>query len=140
MTSDVTWKDAEAAAAEVPNGTLVNIETSDEMTAITKQIESLGLKDDAFWIGATRTSDSKDYYWVDGYGMSQGDPISTSNSNWLKGEPSYKDANTKADEMYVVMLYSSKEGRWVWNDTPNDLVKALSYYKGKMAYIIESLQ
>ena len=58
-------------------------------------------------------------------------------SYWLANEPSFYDYDFEKDEQYVDMFFYSKTNSWVWNDVPDDLVSLLSYYSGKMAYIVE---
>lgn len=136
VTADVTWTEAYQAAKNVPNGYLVNINTEEEWSAIINQIKEQGYEDRIFWIGAMRRGDSSEYYWVDGDGKNVGDAINGS-SHWLSGEPTFYDSENNLEERYVDMFHSSAQDAWVWNDTPDDLISLISYYSGKIAYIVE---
>jgi hypothetical protein len=68
--------------------------------------------------------------------MMYGDPLNGS-SHWLSGEPSLYDSDTGASEYVACMIYVSKEGRWVWNDIPDNYLDYASYKKGNVAYICE---
>lgn len=136
VVKDVTWTEAYREALKVPNGYLVNIDTQEEWDTILKQIQAEQKEDCIFWIGAVRRGESEDYHWVDSEGNSLGEPLN-GNSNWLTGEPTFYDEENRMEERYVDMFFSKSENRWVWNDTPDDLVALLSYYSGKMAYIVE---
>ena len=136
ITADVTWTEAYQAAKNIPNGHLVNIDTEDEWNTIVKLIEEQGYSDRIFWIGAMRRGDSQEYYWIDREGKNVGSAINES-SHWLSGEPTFYDSENNLEEQYVEMFHSSKQDAWVWNDTPDDLLSLISYYSGKMAYIVE---
>lgn len=136
VVKDVSWTEAYQEAKRVPNGYLVNIDTEEEWNTILQQIQSEQREKCIFWIGAIRRGNSQDYFWVDAEGNSVGESLNQS-TNWLTGEPTYYDSENDMEERYVDMFYSSGENRWVWNDTPDDLISLLSYYSGKVAYIIE---
>lgn len=136
VTADVTWTQAYQAAKNVPNGHLVNIDTEEEWNTIINQIKEQGYEDRIFWIGAMRRGDSNEYYWVDADGKNVGNTINES-SHWLPGEPTFYDSENNLEERYVDMFHSSAQDAWVWNDTPDDLISLISYYSGKIAYIVE---
>lgn len=136
VVKDVSWTEAYQEAKSVPNGYLVNIDTEEEWNTILQQIQTEHREECIFWIGAIRRGNSQDYFWVDAEGNSVGESLNQS-ANWLTGEPTYYDAENDMEERYVDMFFSSGENRWVWNDTPDDLISLLSYYSGKVAYIIE---
>lgn len=136
VVKDVTWTEAYEEAGNVPGGYLVNINSLDEWNTIQQLIEAEGKQEYIFWLGAMRSGNSQDYYWVnkDGYFV---DGSINGNSNWLSGEPSFYDEEVDMEERYVDMFYRSSENRWVWNDTPDDIISLVSYYSGKVAYIVE---
>lgn len=136
VVKDVTWTEAYQEALAVPNGHLVTIETEEEWNTIMQQILAERREECIFWIGAIRRGNSSDYYWVDADGDSIGQPI-TNSGHWLAGEPTYYDAENGLEERYVDMFFSSSEQRWVWNDTPDNLIELISAYSGKVAYIVE---
>jgi hypothetical protein len=58
---------------------------------------------------------------------------------WLQDEPSYgmMVGDTYVDEDCVNMFYHKKSKSFVWNDAPSEVLKYVSSYKGRIAYIIE---
>ena len=136
IAADVSWTEAYNAAREIPNGYLVNIDTAEEYNKILAQINQQGYNEYIFWIGAMRRKNSNSYHWVDKDGLLKDEELNGS-SYWLANEPSIYDYDFEKDEQYVDMFFYSKTNSWVWNDVPDDLVSLLSYYSGKMAYIVE---
>lgn len=136
IAADVSWTEAYNAAREIPNGYLVNIDTAEEYNKILAQINQQGYNEYIFWIGAMRRKNSNSYHWVDKDGLLKDEELNGS-SYWLANEPSFYDYDFEKDEQYVDMFFYSKTNSWVWNDVPDDLVSLLSYYSGKMAYIVE---
>lgn len=142
---DVTWYEAQENALN-KGGYLVHINSKEEYDRIVELIENEGLHDGIFWIGGTRTS-----YFENEYTWAYKDntykkctEILEKNPEydefWLNGEPSYtgEDANgITTDEEYLDMFYSKKQGRFVWNDVPSDIISIVPSYAGKVAYIIE---
>lgn len=136
--SDCTWSEA-FQYAQYEGGHLVCFETPDEYQAVVNQIQNMGMQWKIFWIGARRDFDSDEYYWVDADNDLVGDCLNSyynwACSAWMSGEPSFEDAGIP--EWCVDMFYYSNEGRWVFNDTPNDIISVVPSYSGKVGYIIE---
>ena len=53
----------------------------------------------------------------------------------MTGEPSFSDKDTQ--ENCLDIFYYQKEDRWVWNDVPDDILKTVPEYAGKLGYICE---
>lgn len=138
VVSDCTWSQALERSSDM-GGYLVNIGGWTEYSAILKGIIDAGLSDIRFRIGACRQPGSREYHWVDGDGVPYGDVINDpgywSWSRWITGGPSFY-ANGFDEEVLEIMYYE-KEGRWVWNDVPDDIVASSSYFSGRVGYIVE---
>lgn len=130
---DCTWDQAVQKAASY-GGYLVHIDSQEEMDYIINELTELGYEKKQFLIGARRTNDSSQYYWVDEYNCQIGNPINNSRF-WAAGEPSYDDGGYQ--EMCVDIFYYAKEDRWIFNDVPNDMIELDSMFEGRMGYIIE---
>ena len=129
-----TWSEAAAECAR-RGGHLACFETQNEMNAVISQIESAFGKKNRFYIGGRRSGNSKTYQWTAGSGDSL-NPYGTWYYNaWMNGEPSFYDSSIRATEDVMEMFYYENEGRWVWNDVPDDLT---SYITGtSIGYICE---
>lgn len=132
---DVTWEQA-FENSRAKNGYLLHIDSQEELEYIAGMIDEFeaasGVDVVYFWLGGRRYGDA--YYWADADGNMAGErldgPDSPYNSFWYEGEPSF------GEEEYMDMFI--KDGRYVWNDVPNDLIGALQGEpSGKIAYIIE---
>ena len=139
IVEDVTWIQAYQKCLE-KGGYLVRINSDEEYQAILQQISDEDKRNIMFWLGGARSSEeSEDYRWVyedEAYGdivLNGEDPYL---SYWLSGEPSYF-SETGDVEMYMNMFFVSKEGRWVWNDAPDDLIAVADFYVGTVGYICE---
>ncbi len=135
-----TWEDA-YQICKAKGGHLVTFETQEEFDYVTSDLESKDQRGNMFYIGGRRDLSSSDYYWVDADNNLIGDPLNSLtawNVNcWLTGEPSFRDTTLGLDEHVLDIFYYKDLGRWVWNDVPNDLLSAVSTYRGKIGYICE---
>lgn len=135
---DCTWNQAYAKAISA-GGYLVRINSMEEYQHIIGQIEQQGLNKIQFRIGGRRNEDSQDYYWVDEFNFTYGDKINDAsywaNGEWMQGEPSFVDGELQ--EAYLDFYYFEKEGRWVWNDVPDDIIGVVPSYSGRIGYIVE---
>ena len=133
---DCTWNEAYIKAKE-KGGHLVRINSAEEFNYIISEIERLGYEKIQFRIGGRRDVSSTEYYWVDEsntlYGEQINAPTYWADSCWLEGEPSYVDGEIQ--EMYMDIY--KKDDTWVWNDVPDDIISVVSYYSGKIGYIVE---
>lgn len=135
---DCTWEEAFAKCKDM-GGYLVHINSQEEFEYLTKEIEKKKMNKIQFFIGATRNPSERKYYWLDEERMLIGEPLNDSDawcsSCWLKGEPSFEDQEIEED--CVEMFYYSTEKRWVWNDVPNDILKAVPSFSNRIGYICE---
>lgn len=121
--ADVSWADAEAAAA-AKGGHLVVIDSAEKWTRVAQLADESGLT--YVWIGLYR-ADSGELAWV----KDNIDPV----YNWAAGEPSVRDTNGAA-ENYV--LIARRSDGWYYNDCIGDpAAKYPQFYGGKTGYIIE---
>lgn len=136
--SDATWQEAFQDCLN-RGGYLVRINSSDEYEAIRKEISRQKMTDIYFRIGGRRDSQSKDYYWVNEENKLFGEKLNSDSSwcseEWMKGEPSFQDGNL--EEKYMDLFFFDGEKRFVWNDVPDDMLKAEPAYSGKLGYICE---
>lgn len=129
--ADVTWYDAYQRCLE-EGGYLLSINSDEEYNYLVEELESRGLERCFFYIGACRVENEIEYYWIDGVGESINDiPY------WMASEPSYEDASMGVVEQYVDFFYYQKEGKWVINDIPNDIISIVPSYQGRVGYICE---
>lgn len=137
---DVTWTEAYNACL-AKGGYLVRINSDEEYQEILEQIVNEDKRNIKFWLGGARdTADVYEYHWIYEDGISGSTILNEDEpfrSYWLDGEPSFYNKSDSQDEMYMNMFYVSKEGRWVWNDVPNDLITVVEYYSGTVGYICE---
>ena len=140
IVSDVTWTEAYNNCIS-KGGYLARINSDEEYQMILQQIVNEGKEKVKFWIGGKRDiGNSYDYYWIYEDGSYGEDILNKDDkylSYWLEGEPSYKDDATNMEEQCMNMFYLEKAGRWVWNDAPDDIIAAASFYSGTIGYICE---
>ena len=139
--SDATWTEAYNDCKR-RGGYLVHINTHEEYAVILSQILAENKSNCIFWIGAKRDLSNYEYHWVDVNGNYSNERIDAGDYTtfWISGEPSYVGTNESGemiDETCVNMFYRKSEDRFVWNDAPDDIITAVSYYAGKIGYICE---
>lgn len=136
--SDCTWEEAYKQCIS-KGGYLARINSQREYDYILNEISKKGMKEIHFNIGGRRDLNSHDYYWVNEKNQLYGEKINSSEywciNEWMANEPSFEDGEIQ--ENCLDIFYYENEGRWVWNDVPNDIVQVVSYYSGKLGYICE---
>ena len=118
---------------------LLRIESEEEYEKIVEMIENADLRGYVFWLGGKKDPrDGSSYRWIRDDATFYGEILNSGDSMkyWLDGEPSYYD-DAGNEENCMDMFYMQKEGRWVWNDAPNDILAIASFYSGRIAYICE---
>lgn len=135
---DCTWTEAFQKAKQ-KGGYLARINSQEEWDYIVSELNRQNLTKIQFRIGGRRDLDSREYYWADEENQLYGEQINTPSywcsSVWLEGEPSFQDGTVQ--EEYLDICFISSENRWVLNDVPDDILSSVSYYKGRIGYIIE---
>lgn len=129
--TNCSWQEAYNACI-ANGGHLVTIETEAEFQKIVELINANISTEFMFYIGASRSTNSNEYFWI----VSNQNSINIS-PHWLSGEPSFKDFDLNVEEYYVQLLYSYNLQEWVYNDVPNDLLTCVPAYSGKIGYICE---
>lgn len=136
--SDCTWEQAYQECLK-RGGYLVRINSRREYDYILNQIAKKNMKEIQFKLGGRRDMDSHDYYWINEQNQLYGEKINSSDywctNEWMRNEPSYQDRDVQ--ENCLDIFYYEDEGRWVWNDIPNNVLQNVSYFSGKIGYICE---
>lgn len=140
IVDDVTWTEAYEDCLD-RGGHLVRINSEEEYLAILEQISEENKDKIMFWLGGTRSfANQYEYRWIYGDGTYGKEVLNEEEPYiwyWLDGEPSFYDESVDQDEWCMNMFYVSKEGRWVWNDVPDDLIAIAEFYAGRIGYICE---
>ena len=124
-----TWQEAFDRCVEM-GGKLVTFETEEEYQKVLSRLDINKI----YYIGAGRAENSTSYCWVNADRTLSGETLNGS-SHWLDGEPSLSEGDV--GEYYVNLFYLKKQGKWVWNDIPNDTIAVAPNYKDKIGYICE---
>lgn len=136
---DASWEEANVRAVEM-GGHLVSIDSMEEYATILSEIMGQNQMDAGFWIGARRDRHSghngESFFWVGEDGVPYVDPIDFDNAYggyhpWALGMPTYWSSQGEA-KLYVRMVYSADEGRWVWEDTVGQVENGRP-----MGYVVE---
>ena len=135
---DVSWTEANERAKTL-GGHLVHIDSVGEMGYLMARIYEMDYEAKYTLLGGKRDLDGAEYYWVDTDGNKVGgslnDESNWANALWLCGEPSLEYAGHQEDVMS--MQYSDSDGRWGWNDLPDEVLEEDSSKKGNIVYIVE---
>jgi len=133
---DVTWKEARDKCIE-KGGYLLHINSQEEYDKILRNLDDEDYKKINFYIGGRREKDKDEYYWVNPDGDYFGEALNSPDLEeyWLEGEPSFESDGK--EEKYMDMIYRKSEGRWLWNDIPNNILEISDSFKGRIGYICE---
>lgn len=138
VVNDCSWSEAYQKCLE-SGGYLARINSQEEYDYILSQINQKQMENIHFRIGGRRDENSQDYYWVDDMNNLYGEKINSEDywcsGQWMTGQPSFSDKDTQ--ENCLDIFYYQKEDRWVWNDVPDDILKTVPEYAGKLGYICE---
>ena len=138
VVNDCSWSEAYQKCLE-SGGYLARINSQEEYDYILSQINQNQMENIHFRIGGRRDENSQDYYWVDDMNNLYGEKINSEDywcsGQWMTGEPSFSDKDTQ--ENCLDIFYYQKEDRWGWNDVPDDILKTVPEYAGKLGYICE---
>ena len=136
VVDDVSWIQAQRDCM-TRGGHLVTFDSREELDAVLNMIDRQMEEHYSYYVGASRDSDSEEYYWQDQKGRYYGGSINPEDcdwlrSQWLKDEPSFVNTDDQKEECYVDLIYVGE--KWVLNDVPGNLEE---YSPGKVAYVIE---
>lgn len=138
---DCGWQQAYQESLQ-RGGYLVRINSKEEYDYILQMISQSGYDKVHFYLGGRRDPDSQEYYWVDENNQTYGvqlnnNPEAWCNGQWMSGEPSFSDPNLNIDEAYLNIFYYPSEGRWIWNDGPENIPSVVGTLSGYVGYIVE---
>lgn len=143
IVADVTWTEAYKACTD-RSGYLVNINSQEEYDYLVNILREGYAGTNIIWIGSTLDSvTGNEYHWIDQKGNSGQEVLNTDPKYadfWLDGEPSFVGDDGKGNtfqEQYLDMIYIRSKDQYLWNDAPNDLLKIVPDYSGKIGYICE---
>lgn len=136
--ADCGWNEA-FSRAKAAGGYLARINSPEEFSYITAELESQGYHKMQFYVGGKRGYGENDYFWIDENGLPCGDPLNDDLQSWfwMGGEPSFEDMEEGIEENYINIFYYSGEARWVGNDAPENVLAHVPEFGGKVGYIIE---
>lgn len=136
--ADCTWEEAFLEAQE-KGGYLVHFDTPEEYEQVKELLSQAGAENLKLWVGGRRLPNEYEYHWVNADGSYDDNVLNSQPYEWawMKDEPSFRDKGLNLDECYMNIFYYKSENRWVWNDVPNDIIAAVSSYKGQIGYICE---
>ena len=135
--SNCTWQEAFQACVN-KGGHLVTFDSANEYRCIIAILEDNdNYRGKVFYVGGRRDPGDRSYYWVDEkntfYGSALNSYSSWTNTYWFSGEPSFSDSG--ADETVLGILRYN--GKWGFNDEPNNIFSVTSIYSGLIGYICE---
>lgn len=138
---DCGWTQAYQESLQ-KGGYLVRINSKEEYDYILQMISQSGYDKVHFYLGGRRDPDSQEYYWIDENNQTYGvqlnnNPEAWCNGLWMSGEPSFSDPNLNIDEAYLNIFYYPSEGRWIWNDGPENIPSVVGTLSGYVGYIVE---
>ena len=140
---DISWSEANERA-EAMGGHLVHLNSIGEMGYLMARIYEMDYESSNYiLLGGRRNLDEQEYYWRETDGSKAGGSLNAESgwekALWLMGEPSLGYAGEWEDVM--AMQYSDKDGRWGWNDVPDDLPNTILKNDpsklGTIVYIVE---
>lgn len=138
---DCGWQQAYQESIQ-KGGYLVRINSIEEYNYLLQIISQSGYDKVHFYLGGRRDSGSQEYYWVDEENQTYGVRLNDNtkawcSGQWMAGEPSFSDPNLNIDEAYLNIFYYSGEGRWIWNDGPENIPGTVASLSGYVGYIVE---
>lgn len=148
LEADMTWTEAEEACRR-EGGYLATITSWEEFEQIQEQIIQEEKTDIAFWIGAMcGRGRNHGFHCLEpgtdlGYDMLSLYSALWSGFWWEKqpdSEPSYDgltESGEEVEEGFVMIRYSSDDGRYYYWDMPDDILTARPSLTGKIGYICE---
>ncbi len=116
-----SWAEAQKYAKEA-GGYLVRFDSEAEFQYVAAELSDQD-RGTIFMIGARRTENSRDFFFVDGEDQSVGGklnaPDSWTSAYWASGEPTYEWEGKQ--EWIVTVEYDAAIGSWTFNDVVDNL-------------------